>query len=214
MARKHRPIGRKYDGPPHLKPLDAQEILFIEEYLKCLSAPEAAIAAGYAKSVAWSVAYQWIRGGKEASEKPHVAFVIETELARRAKKNELTAERIMKEVARLAFSDIRRLYNDEGALKAMHELDDDTAAAVAGVDVEHRQEGRGEDAEHFIVKKTKLYDKVASLNMAARILGMLKDKVEATVELKNPTLNVVLKPPAGYEIPAAFLPQPASDDDR
>ena len=52
---------------------------------------------------------------------------------------ELTPERLLREVAKLANADRRRLYRPDGTLKQVSELDDETAAAVASV--EHDEHG-------------------------------------------------------------------------
>lgn len=52
-----------------------------------------------------------------------------------AKELGISRKRVAHEYARLAFMDVRKLYNEDGTLKNITELDDDTAAAVAGVEV-------------------------------------------------------------------------------
>jgi phage terminase small subunit len=58
------------------------------------------------------------------------------ELAELAGKCDVTAEKVIREVAALAFSDVRKLFNTDGSLKLIHELDDVTAAAIASIEVE------------------------------------------------------------------------------
>lgn len=81
----------------------------------------------------------------------------------------VTADKVQAEISRLAFSDIRDYYNEHGYLKLPHELTDDAAAALAGIDIE----------ENFMMgdkigetKKIKLYDKLSALDKLARRLGM------------------------------------------
>ena len=45
---------------------------------------------------------------------------------------ELSAERTMREIARLSYFDPRKLFDETGAPLPITELDDDTAAALAG----------------------------------------------------------------------------------
>jgi phage terminase small subunit len=81
---------------------------------------------------------------------------------------DLTIERTLREVARLAFFDPRKLYDEEGKLKAVHELDDDTAAALAGVEVDEI------GVEGVVIgqtKKLKHCDKNAALEKAMKHLG-------------------------------------------
>lgn len=93
-------------------------------------------------------------------------------------RNMITAERVMAEYAKLAFFDPRKLFNADGTPKNITELDDDTAAALAGLDVQDVYEGYGED-RRFIgyTKKYKLSDKRAALDSIAKCLGMFKENV-------------------------------------
>lgn len=46
---------------------------------------------------------------------------------------DVTAERVVRGLAAIAFADIRRLFRDDGTLKRVSELDEDTAAAVSSL---------------------------------------------------------------------------------
>ena len=52
------------------------------------------------------------------------------------RRHQVTADRVIAELAKLAFLDIRKAFDEEGKLKPIHEIDDDTAAAIAGLEVE------------------------------------------------------------------------------
>lgn len=94
-----------------------------------------------------------------------------------AEKFELNTERVLQELSRLAFFDIRKLVDNTGKPKALADLDDDTAAAIVGLDVVqfgNKDSGIGD------VLKFKLADKKGALDLAMRHLGLLKDKVEVT----------------------------------
>lgn len=95
---------------------------------------------------------------------------------------EITKDRILQEVARLAFVDIRKLYRDDGSMKLPHELDDDTAAALWGLDVTEEFAGSGSDRVLIgHTKKVKLYDKKGNLELLMKHLGILVDKVDIGV---------------------------------
>lgn len=98
--------------------------------------------------------------------------------------NEVTVERVLREVARLAFVDLRKAYNEDGTLKKPTEMDDDTAAALAGIDVTSMQIGDDENPGSLVTKKLKTFDKKGALELCMRHLGMLNDKltVDATVK--------------------------------
>ena len=91
----------------------------------------------------------------------------------------ITQEMIMAELAKIGFSDIRKLYNENGGLKNIHEIDDNTAAAISGIETFQEFEGYGEDREYIgDTKKIKLYSKDKALELLGKQIGMFKDKVE------------------------------------
>lgn len=87
-------------------------------------------------------------------------------------KLQLTTERVLQEVARLSFSDKRKLYRDDGTLKSPSEWDDDTAAAVAGVKVRELFDENGEKLGEM--REVKLYDKNSALTNAMKHLGLFE----------------------------------------
>lgn len=152
--------------------LTGKQRRFVEEYLIDLNATQAAERAGYSPKTAYSI-------GNENLSKPEIAKAIQAAMKERERRTQITQDRVLQELARIAFFDIRKLYNDDGSMKAPHELDDDAAAALSGVDVTEEFQGKGEDREQVgFTKKAKIFDKGTALTLAMRHLGMLKDKVE------------------------------------
>lgn len=103
----------------------------------------------------------------------------------------LTTERVLREVERLAFSDTRKLYRDDGSMKDPSEWDDDTAAAVGGVEVVEEWQGKGDERELVgHTKKVKIWDKGAALDKAMKHLGLYeRDNAQRS---DNLALQVVL----------------------
>jgi phage terminase small subunit len=98
-------------------------------------------------------------------------------------RNMVTVERVLQEYARLGFFDPRKLFKDNGEPKEIAELDDDTAASLAGLDVQEVYEGFGEDRVFVgYTKKYKLADKKGALDSMAKHLGMFTDKLELSGE--------------------------------
>lgn len=159
--------------------LTAKQRRFAEEYAVDLNGTQAAIRAGYSNKGAEVQASELLRIGK-------VRLHVDKLLRERSKRTEITADRVLQELARIAFFDMRKLYREDGSLKPVTELDDDAAAVLAGVDVVEMAGGAkmgGSDGLAHIpmfTKKAKIPDKVAALGLAMRHLGMLKDKVEHT----------------------------------
>lgn len=111
-------------------------------------------------------------------QNPKVALRVKELQDLQLRRHMVTADRIVAEYAKLAFLDIRKAFNDDGSLKQIGEMDDDTAAAIAGLEVESLFEGRGADRELVgRLHKIKLVDKKGALDSLARHLGMAPEKV-------------------------------------
>lgn len=165
--------------------LTAKQARFVDEYLIDLNATQAAIRAGYSARNADKI-------GSQLLGKTRVAEQIQSAMKAREKRTHITQDRVLQELARIAFFDIRRLYNEDGTMKLPHELDDEAAAVLAGVDVSTTSVGGDESPLSIITKKAKVFDKGAALTLAMRHLGMLTDKVEHSGEIKTPELKLVL----------------------
>ncbi len=145
---------------------------FVREYLIDLNATQAATRASYSARTA-------NEQGARLLANVSVRSALTEAMQARAERTEITADRVLKELARIAFFDIRRLYNDDGSMKAPQDLDDEAAAVLAGVDVTEEFDGKGEKRKLVgYTKKAKVFDKGAALTLAMRHLGMLKDRLE------------------------------------
>jgi phage terminase small subunit len=156
--------------------LNAKQQRFVDEYLTDLNATQAAIRAGYSAKTASEQAYDLLR-------KPQIQELISERQQDRKQRTEITQDRVLQELARLAFLDIRRAFNDDGSLKPINELDDDTAAAIAGMDIVEMAgaAGMGPDGVDHIplqTKKIKLAEKKGAIELLMRHMGMLNDKLE------------------------------------
>ncbi|MBN3853819.1 terminase small subunit [Paraburkholderia sp. Ac-20340] len=177
-------------------PLSEKHQRFIGEYLIDLNATQAAIRAGYSAATAYSQ-------GQRLLKHVEVAKAIRSEKKARADRMRVTQDRVLLEVARIAFFDPRKLFNSEGAPIPINQLDDDTAAALAGVEVLEEYEGSGEE-RRFIgyTKKYKVADKNTALTNAMRHLGMLKDSLNLNLPPGGALVRVeFVDPPEG--VPAA-----------
>lgn len=169
--------------------LNDKQRRFVAEYLVDLNATQAAIRAGYSVKTARSV-------GNENLTKPDISSAVQEAMKARSQRTEITQDRVLQELARIAFFDPRRLLNPDGSPKPINELDDDTAAALAGLDVTEEFEGSGEDRVFVgYTKKFKIADKNTALTNAMRHLGMMKDKTEVTgangMPFMPPVINLV-----------------------
>ncbi len=141
---------------------------FVDEYLVDLNATQAAIRAGYSAKTACSI-------GEEILRFPEVQARLTKRMQERAERTEITQDRVLKELGRLAFLDIRKAFDAAGNLKPVHELDDETAAAIAGLEVSEITAG---EVTIGNLKKIKLSDKKGALELIGRHLRMWNDKLD------------------------------------
>lgn len=168
-----------------MKKLTAKQQRFVDEYLVDLNASAAARRAGYSAKTAGQI-------GERLLKKVEVRQALAEAIKARRERTHITQDRVLRELSRIAFFDIRRLYNADGTLKRPDQLDDEAAAGLAGVDVVEQMtysaDGDGElTATPTLTKKAKVFDKTAALTLAMRHLGMLNDKLELT----KPRVRVV-----------------------
>lgn len=143
---------------------------FVEEYLVDFNATKAALRAGYAKKSAHSI-------GHENLSKPEIAEAIAKRQGKLSEKAGVTVERVLQEMAKLAFGDTTGVFDESGALKLPSEWTPEQAAAIASVEFTTKSLGEGE-VKH--VAKIKQWDKAKALEMLARHLGMFNDKLNIT----------------------------------
>ena len=146
---------------------------FVKEYLVDFNGVQAAYRAGY-KHV--DQAAQLVR-------KTHIQEAIRKEKEALAKRTELTQDRWAKEVARLSYVDPRRLYNEDGTLKPVHELDDDIAACISSVEVvtTYKKDEEGNMVPERTTK-IKFWDKNSALDKGGRFLKLFADTVNLGVD--------------------------------
>lgn len=148
---------------------------FAREYIIDLNGLQAAIRAGYAEKSAHVQASRLLRNDK-------VKTLIAELTEKKFNKLDISAERILQELARLAFVDIRNLFDANGGLKPITELDEDTARAIAGIDHEKLFEhfGKGQAKHVGTTAKIKLADKTRALQLLGQYRKLFTEKVEVT----------------------------------
>lgn len=151
---------------------------FVAEYLVDLNAAAAARRAGYSTRTADRIGHENLR-------KPEIASAIAEAQAERAERTEITADRVLKELARIGFSDIRRLFEwdeERACFIPSRDLTADEAAAISEIQSEtvtHREKETG-DTETTVKLKLKTYDKLSALEKLGKHLGLFKDQLEVT----------------------------------
>jgi phage terminase small subunit len=149
--------------------------LFIEAYLIHKNATKAAIAAGCNERSAHAVGWKWIN-------KVEIRVEIEARLASTLDRYAVTSERIIRELAKIAFGNIGdyvSVQDDGGATIDLTSTTRDQLAALSSIDVEEYTQGRGNEARGVKHIRIKLSDKRQALMDLAKIARMLPaDRLE------------------------------------
>ena len=153
--------------------LNAKQRRFVEEYLLDLNATQAAIRAGYSAKTASAQSFDLLR-------KPEIASAIQEAMQKRSEKTGITAERVLAELARLSFADIRKIFTEDGQLRPVHELPEEVAASISSVEVVTSRVPGGEPTEVEYTSKIKFWDKRGSLELLGKHLKLFTDKTEVT----------------------------------
>jgi phage terminase small subunit len=157
---------------PQRRELSARERIFVREYLVDLNATQAAIRAGYSRRSA-------SRNTHKVFYRPRVKAAIAAALAERAAKLEITAERVLRELALLGFANLRDYVTPEAdgtARLDLSALSRDQAAAIRELTVEEVTTGQGAAARTARKVKVRLADKKGSLELVGKHLGLFGRK--------------------------------------
>lgn len=145
---------------------------FAQGLAKGLTADEAYVAAGFKES----------RGNaSRLRSNENISKRVEEIVSRGAERAEVTVAKVMAELSRLGFSDVRNAFTPEGAIRNPNEWDDDFARSVAAIEVVTRATGERDENDRPIIEnvhKIKLWDKNSALEKLAKALGMFVEKHE------------------------------------
>jgi phage terminase small subunit len=162
--------------------LTPKQRAFVREYLIDLNATQAAIRAGYSANSAEVEGSRLLRNAK-------VGSAVKAAMDLRAERTGITADMVLREMAKIGFSDIRKAIKWQGTLVteednpdggdtltiknvvtnsvqliSSEDIDDETAAAISEIS---QNQGGG--------IKLKLHDKRAALVDIGKHLGMFKE---------------------------------------
>lgn len=145
-----------------------KQVRFANEYIVDLNATQAAIRAGYASNSAKEQGCQLLTDDA-------VSALI-TDLKRKQfERIEITADKVLKEYAKIAFMDIREYYDANGRLLLPHDLSDAAAASLSGIDIDEIYGFVAGDKEKIgETKKIKLHNKLAALDSLGKHLGIFE----------------------------------------
>lgn len=175
-----RPSGCGFDSS--CRKLTTKQRLFVFEYLIDLNATKAAERAGYSRKTARSI-------GQENLTKPDILAEIAEQQSRRLQRLGITADAVLEEIAKIAFSNMLDYVSITPTGEArvdLSELTRDQAAAIGEITVEYMERtGEGKDGLEKIKRvKFKLADKLGALVDLGRHLKLFTEKVEVEGALK------------------------------
>jgi len=149
--------------------LTPKKILFAEEYLIDLNATQAAIRAGYSEKTAKS------QGARLLTD-VDVAALIQAGADNRSRRLEISQDRVLLELAKLAFSDLRTFtgWGPTGIqMKDSDELEEHDSACVQEVSLHSTNSGYN--------MRFKLHDKCPAIKMLGQHLGMFTEKIDLNI---------------------------------
>jgi len=153
---------------------------FVEEYLIDLNGRQAAIRAGYSSKTAEVQASRLLRNAK-------VQKALEEAMQARSKRTEITADRVVSELARIAFANMRDYWPKKGETVDLHKLDQDRTAAVEEIVIDESVDSSGVLHRRIHLK---LRDKQRALDSLARHLGMFIDRHVAEGSIEHRVMNM------------------------
>ena len=154
--------------------LNDKQKRFCEEYLIDLNATQAAIRAGYSVKTA-------NEQGSQLLAKLSVQEEISAKMAERSKRTGVNQDRIVQELARLAFCNITDVVDRDGKIRDSATEDD--LACIESMKVKKTSIGNGENISDSEEREVKIYSKLKALELLGKHLGMWRDKQDINIAL-------------------------------
>lgn len=154
---------------------------FAEEYIIDLNATQAAIRAGYSPNTA-------NEQGARLLTKVSVQTEIQSAIEARSRRTEITADKVLAELAKIAFAnmqDYMTVNSDGSAYMDLSSLTREQAAAIQELNCETYTEQDGDTERPVKKARIKLTDKRGALVDVGKHLGMFTEKLqhEGTLEI-------------------------------
>lgn len=143
---------------------------FVDEYLIDLNATQAAIRAGYSANSARDI-------GCENLTKPNIQQIISERMAERSKRTGVNQDRVVQELAKIAFVKMTDIVDSQGKIKDSA-LDDDLSC-IESVKYKESESDTGSSVE----REVKISPKLKALELLGKHLGMWNDKLDVNIAL-------------------------------
>lgn len=156
--------------PPEKDPLTPQERLFVNEFLVHRNGLRAymKVYGGISYGAAAVAASTLLKKGKVQAE-------VQAAIKAQGERCRITADRVLKEIGRIAFVDPEELQDDEGRFKLLRDIPVEVRKAIAGIEVSrvktYTDKESGVTTEEQVLKY-KFWDKNAALGRLCKHLGL------------------------------------------
>lgn len=152
------------------KKLTKKQQLFVDEYLIDLNATQAAIRAGYSVESARDI-------GCENLTKPNIQQAIAEKMAERSKRTGVNQDRVVLELAKIAFVKMTDVVDRNGRIK--EDATEDDLSCIESIKYKESDNQYGGSIE----REVKVASKLKALEMLGKHLGMWNDKVDVNVAI-------------------------------
>lgn len=143
---------------------------FVEEYLIDLNATQSAIRAGYSPKTA-------NEQGARLLANVSIQEAISKEMAERSRRTGINQDRIVQELARIAFVKITDVVDPDGEINT--NASDDDLACIESYKVEDSDSVNGSSSK----REVKLASKIKALELLGKHVGMWNDKIQVDVSI-------------------------------
>lgn len=159
---------------------------FVDEYLIDLNATQAAIRAGYSVRTA-------NEQGAQNLAKLSIQDAISRKMAARSRRTGVNAERVVLELAKVAFAKMTDIVDSNGKIK--EDASPDDLACIESIKYKESDNEYGGSVE----REVKIASKLKALELLGKHLGMWSDKFNVTVE-KSEKLDDIISQLGGEEL--------------
>nr|DAZ41810.1 MAG TPA: Terminase small subunit [Caudoviricetes sp.] len=143
---------------------------FVDEYLIDLNATQAAIRAGYSAKTA-------NEQGCQNLAKLSIQQAIAEKMAERSKRTGINQDRIVLELAKIAFVKMTDIVDEEGRIRP--DATDDDLSCIESVKYKESSSMNGDSVE----REVKISSKLKALELLGKHLGMWNDKIDVNVAI-------------------------------
>lgn len=145
--------------------LTPKQFKFVEAYLRDLNVHDAVREAGYSEK-------DLAATGRQLISEPKILNQITRRAAEIRSRTEVSKERVIKELATIAFSNPQEFFDAEGNLRDITSMPESIARCISSIEIDAKE---GEAGTVTTTAKIKMWDKVKGLELLARHLLLISN---------------------------------------